>query len=189
MKVKPSIEDFANCSTIHGVSYVFSKASGSLDRLLWFLVMLAVSILASFMVSQAFINWRSNPVITTLKTTSKPISEISYPSITFCAQGLHMDLAEKALFREFLIWKKNKLVKDVEAVKLFMLEKFQIEESMEMNILDILSTMVLPDTSAENSIRRDLNHCSKAKRKKRNIGQNFFHNSIYFRTLYEMLTI
>ena len=38
-------------------------------------------------ISQAYIEWDENPVLTSLHTTAKPISELDFPSITICGQG------------------------------------------------------------------------------------------------------
>ena len=36
---------------------------------------------------QAYNDWQENPVLTSVKTTGKPISEMEFPAITICSQG------------------------------------------------------------------------------------------------------
>ena len=36
---------------------------------------------------QVYTDWQENPVLTSIKTTSKPIGEIDFPAITICGQG------------------------------------------------------------------------------------------------------
>ena len=38
------------------------------------------------MISQAFVEWSENPVITTLESISSPISEIQFPTVTVCEE-------------------------------------------------------------------------------------------------------
>ena len=38
--------------------------------------------------TQAYDDWQQDPVLNHLKTTGLPISEIDFPAITICGQGL-----------------------------------------------------------------------------------------------------
>ena len=51
-------------------------------------------------------DWQDAPVITVINTTSYPISNVDFPSITICSQGLAKDIMEKIMLQQF----KNYLI-------------------------------------------------------------------------------
>ena len=51
-------EDFAERTSIHGVSYVFDKGLKIADRLLWFLVVLSFLTLAFYLTWNSWTQWR-----------------------------------------------------------------------------------------------------------------------------------
>ena len=56
------------------------------ERLLWICV---VSLGFGFAVAlsiSAYIDWKKNPVLTTIGTTGHPIEKVEFPAITICAQ-------------------------------------------------------------------------------------------------------
>ena len=55
-------EDFASRTSIHGVGYVFDRNLGLLDRLLWVLVVFAFLLLAGFLTTKIWIQWREEQV-------------------------------------------------------------------------------------------------------------------------------
>ena len=74
-------------------------------------------------------------VVTILKDTAKPITEVPFPALTICASGLHMNDVEKKVTKDFNEWraenKRNKTTKKAvnKDVEEFMLQRFQIEPS------------------------------------------------------------
>ena len=46
-------------------------------------------------------DWQDDPIITVINTTSYPISNIDFPSITICSQGLAKDVVEKVMLQQF----------------------------------------------------------------------------------------
>ena len=80
------IKEFADSTTIHGINYIFESGIPIIDRLLWIVAMVIMLCLASYMSTDAYIDWEDNPVVTTVKSTGKPIKEIEFPAITICAQ-------------------------------------------------------------------------------------------------------
>ena len=45
-------------------------------------------------------------VITTLKTTTFPVTDLFFPAITICGSGKHMNLVEKVRFSGIKIFRK-----------------------------------------------------------------------------------
>ena len=96
-------EDYANNSTVHGLCYTFDRSLFKVDRALWVLVCLTFAVLAVHLTYQSYDNWQQNQVVITLKNTAKPVNEISFPAVTICSTGLHMDIVEKILGETFRI--------------------------------------------------------------------------------------
>ena len=174
-KLKTNFEAYASQSTVHGIGYIFDKKVGILDRCIWLIVVIGAMLMALWMISTSYINWKDNPVITTLKTTTKPITNLDFPAITICANGLHMGLVEKVLYHNFRQWKesrpesKNSI--DTELSE-FMTVFFQIAEKGG-NILDILNTMISPETARANSVIQNQQACQgKKKMRKRGTVDN-----------------
>ena len=98
-------------------------------------------------------------MLTALKDTTKPVTDVSFPALTVCGSGVHLNNVEKKLIQDFRDWRalhrKNKT--DKEEIKKnmeeFMEERFQIKQSpaggeQKVNILDILDMMIAPDVDA-----------------------------------------
>ena len=92
------IREYAENTTIHGINYIFESGIPIIDRLLWIVAMVIMLCLASYMSTDAYIDWEDNPVVTTVKSTGKPIKEIEFPAITICAQ---VDICH-LLFQKYL---------------------------------------------------------------------------------------
>ena len=94
-------------------------------------------------------------VVTVLKDTTKLVTEVPFPALTFCGSGLHMNDVEKKWVQDFREWraqykKTNTSREAVEKdMKEFMEKRFQIKSSDQpINILDILDMMMAPDVDA-----------------------------------------
>ena len=165
-----NVQNYAENSTVHGIAYVFNKKIGFLDRLLWLLIMIFSLAAAALLVEKSFTMWRSNQVITTLKTNTKPISQLNFPAITICGEGNHMELVKKAIYKRFLKWKdSNNNTRSIEDdFNIFLKDVFQIQEK-NVHILDILKTMIYPKFANWEKIRKNQIACAdkKKERKKR----------------------
>ena len=112
-------------------------------------------------------------VVTVLKDTSKPVTDVAFPALSICGSGLHMNNVQKKLAKDFDVWRveemRNKT--NMEAMKEdfedFMLTRFQIKPShtkgdQSINILDILDTFSAPNVEASlaaNSVRENTIAC------------------------------
>ena len=169
------LNDFGSTSTIHGLSYILGKDGTFCDRLLWLVIFLIAGCLAVVLTIRSFNDWQDNQVITTLKDIAKPIKGMDFPAVTICANGLHVDLVEKVLFKKFEVWKVQNNETEDKSLDQYLLETFQIQ-TKDTNILDILNTMVSPsDESTEaNFVMQNQLACrdlpNRNKRKKRQAG-------------------
>ena len=128
--------------------------------------------------TRSYTDWQSDQVITTLKTTARPVTDLSFPTVTICAAGLHMENVKTVLERNFNDWRfqnrKSWDAEDIESLMAeFMRETFQIKDKG-VNILDLLNTMISPKVEsslASNGVRENMAACSKqcSSRRKRQV--------------------
>ena len=115
-------------------------------------------------------------MVTVLKNTNKPVTDVAFPALTICGSGVHMNNVQKKLAEDFDNWRveemrnktnKEAMKKDFED---FMLTRFQIkpsqtEHGQPISILDILDTMIAPNVEASvaaNSVRENTIACEES---------------------------
>ena len=153
---------------MHGIGYIFDGHLGLVDRGLWLVIAISSMSLAMWMITSLYTDWQGSQVITTLKTTTKSVSELDFPTVTICADGQHMSLVEKVIYNNFIDWKKDNdkngfLKADF---KEFMQEIFQIPDKG-TTIMDILNMMITPESAGVNEVRRNALACEKKKRRRK----------------------
>ena len=162
------------------VNYVADSKLPIVTNLLWLIICICSSSFTIYLVTESYTSWQKEPVITTLKSVGKPVTEITFPTVTICSPGLFADNVVVALEKSFNQWrfkeKRSWEESDIAALMAeFMEEKFQIKES-NVNIMDILNTMVSPkdveSTVAANGVRENVQACAaKKNRKRRSAGK------------------
>ena len=106
--MKQTTVEYTKSSSLHGMQYIFEIGKNLLaSKIIWVAIVCAAIITGIIMsvdvskqkevgvhctntihsIIQAYIQWDNNPVLTSLHTTAKPISELDFPSITICGQG------------------------------------------------------------------------------------------------------
>ena len=55
-------------------------------------------------------------MVTTLKQTTFPISEVAFPAVTICGSGFHMDSVKTVVQQNFAKWRKEMGKEDVNQV-------------------------------------------------------------------------
>ena len=147
-------EEYGSKSSVHGLSYVADPLLPLCERILWFFLFLGGLGLAVYLNVSSYIAWRENMVVINLRSTGRPVSELDFPTVTICASGLHMDNVEEALKEDFIKWREEKGRTEIdnidEELAEYMEEIYQITNP-EVNILDILNTMIAPN-NAEDSL-------------------------------------
>ena len=78
--IMEEVRAFFETSTIHGIHHVISSRKCS--RYFWIFVVFAGFLVAGFLISESFQNWRLSPISTTVETL--PISQITFPNVTVC---------------------------------------------------------------------------------------------------------
>ena len=87
--VSKTIKEYAECTTIHGIQYIFENGSSIYEKISWILVVLGGAIFAGILSLQGFQKWKNNLILTTVETTAYPIERVEFPAITICAQVRH----------------------------------------------------------------------------------------------------
>ena len=158
-------EECASHTTVHGISYIFDRSLPVVDRLLWLVVVVSFLALASYLSYNSYTEWRGDQVITTLKDTVMPVSEVAFPAITICGGGNHMDNVERAVLEDFRRWRKDDEKKGIENIRKdladYMIEVYQMPDQ-DTNILDILNMMVASNVEtsvAGNAVRQNVLAC------------------------------
>ena len=162
-------EEFSKHTSIGGFAYIFSNLVVKVDRFFWLFICTLFGCFATFLTINTYQDWRENQVITTLSSTSKPVSELEFPTVTFCGAGLHIDLVQKMVYNYFHKWMGEKgydqeNITD-EHFAIYMREQFQINDT-NTNILDILDTMLADNVDssvAANGVRKNEFACRQSK--------------------------
>ena len=106
-KLKTNSVKYASQSTVHRIGYIFDITPiTTIDR--WSIVVIGVMLMALWMISTLYINWKDTPVCTTLKTTTKTIPNLDFPAVTICTNGLHIGFVEKVIYHNFRQWKESR---------------------------------------------------------------------------------
>jgi hypothetical protein len=79
---------YCKSSTIHGFQYLTKREDTSWpDRLIWALILMISISICAFLLNDLNEDWKRNPVVTTIESTSLPLGEIPYPAVTICPAG------------------------------------------------------------------------------------------------------
>ena len=160
-------EDFGGKISIHGLSYVCDPLLPSCERLLWLFLFLSSLGLAVYLNVCSYAAWRENMVVTNLRSTGRPVNQLDFPTVTICGSGLHMAAVEDALKEDFIDWRKKRGRTEMDNIEEdlteYMEETYEIPN--EVNILDILNTMIAPNNAeaslAANAARENFAACKE----------------------------
>ena len=124
----------------------------------------------------AFFDWRQNMIITRFENSELPVTEIDFPAVTVCSQGLNMDNVAKAVERDFTEWHterrrreqaRRRRAAEEESLQslmaIYLKEKFDINED-DPSILDIIqSTSAIGGGGAAKAeaVTKSVKKCSK----------------------------
>ena len=78
--------DFANTTTLNGVSYIVEIAGNPITKVFWAIMVLTFSTIGIIWSYQAYTAWVDDPILTTIATTGLPVQDIKFPAITICGQ-------------------------------------------------------------------------------------------------------
>ncbi len=82
-----NLHEFADVATTHGVRYALAEDMHWFERSLWTCIVIVATFCAIYASASIFIAWQDSPVLTTIGTMSKDITDMDFPAITLCSQG------------------------------------------------------------------------------------------------------
>ena len=71
VSIRKTLTDFAENTTIHGIGYIFNTFLPFIERCLWTVAFGFFACLAIYLSAKAAVEWQSDPVITTVKSTGR----------------------------------------------------------------------------------------------------------------------
>ena len=174
-----TVKEFTQNSTVHGIGYIFSKGIPLADSIFWTLLSLGSLSLAIYMSADAYLEWQTKPTITTLANSSVPATEITFPAVTICRDGVDMKAVEEAIFEDFTKWKQDnhKISRskkdDEDLLHQYMEVTYAVKGKR--SIFDLVKAHLSPDSSESSmagAILENLKACEEKdkKRKKRSIS-------------------
>ena len=79
-------KEYSISASIHGIHYIFENDIFMFEKVYWIFTVLCGIVLASYLSVTAYMDWKNNPVLTTVVSTGYPIENIEFPAVTICAQ-------------------------------------------------------------------------------------------------------
>ena len=76
------MQKFCQTTSLHGWTYMSSDMP--LWRYIWLLVVVASIITASIFVYEATEEFNKSTIVTTIQSTTVPLSEVYFPAVTIC---------------------------------------------------------------------------------------------------------
>ena len=197
------------------MSYTLDSGLSRFDRFVWLLVFLASIGLASYMIRQTptkpnealesiqhtslFLrdllecvdsgvaeDWVARPVVTSLKTISRPVSGLPHPAVTICGAGHYLDLVRQQLYTKFLVWNtvRNSSQTETEAFAEYLRTVYQVRDYSKillrksklifqvepgLSITSLVSTMAAPspEAAAAAGVTRNQRACATGSSRKR----------------------
>ena len=171
-----TVKEYSDHTTIHGINYVFASFLSFQDRLFWLIIFIAGLIFSVYLSLDAFLDWRKNMIVTRFENSELPVTEIEFPAVTICSQGLNMENVAKAVTRDFYEWHEEKTRRNggrekrngetlEERMGMYLKEKFEIGEG-DPSLLEIIqSTTSVGGATAimAESLTKNVKKCSKKK--------------------------
>ena len=78
-----------------GIQYLLKRSH--VTRVIWLILVILALIAAAIFAGNVFFDWQGERTITSLKTISKPVNELDFPSVTICKDGQNMQAVREAL--------------------------------------------------------------------------------------------
>ena len=128
-------QEYSETTTIHGIRYVLEKGSSYFERFLWLIIVLCGIGLAILISILAYIQWKENPVLTSISTTGYPIEKVPFPAITICAQVMKYYCVVAEFEKYFLLAKFRGLVQHHHSMKIQFGRRYRKRYSWSLNLL------------------------------------------------------
>ncbi|XP_075972068.1 pickpocket protein 28-like [Anticarsia gemmatalis] len=78
--------DYANNTTLHGLSYTTKKELTLIEKTFWLVTFIASLCICAYQIQNVFIKWKTSPVIVSFSEHLVPVSKVPFPAVTICPQ-------------------------------------------------------------------------------------------------------
>ncbi|XP_075972067.1 pickpocket protein 28-like [Anticarsia gemmatalis] len=85
--VREIFYDYANNTTLHGLSYTTKRGLSLVEKIFWLITFVASVCICCYQIHKVFIKWKSSPVIVTVSEQLVPVGKVPFPSVTICPQS------------------------------------------------------------------------------------------------------
>ena len=99
--VLDTARQYASYSSAHGLTYLAEDGRPVMERVFWILITTLALCFTAIQTTQLYIQWKADPVVTSLDTVAVPIEELEFPAVTICPQGSVKEIGNAVLFKQF----------------------------------------------------------------------------------------
>jgi len=86
--------NYSQTSTIAGFHYIFEPKLSVIGKAFWFVLVVMLTAIGAYLSILNYGQWKSEPVIITLKSTGLPVSKVDFPSGALL-ESLHIKASNK----------------------------------------------------------------------------------------------
>ena len=91
-------QEYASISTVAGLHFIFEPKFNQWQKCVWAIVLFMLVILSLYWSVWIYVDWRLNPVQTTVVTAALDIRKIPFPSVTICQNGFMQGAIQKTIW-------------------------------------------------------------------------------------------
>ena len=146
--------EYCEASSLHGIQYILETKNNLCgSKLLWLAIVISAAAIGVIWSQTAYHEWQGNPVLTSVRTTGKPISEIDFPAITICSQGSIIEVMENVLSHQLSEYAKSNCqgLNDEECGEAMMRDLYPGLDEVPFILPSTLMPNIGPDKAAEAS--------------------------------------
>ncbi len=95
---------FSKVSTTHGIYYSLEPGVTVFSNIFWIVAVIVLFAFSLYLTITAYVQWKEDPILTTVSTTGYPVNKLEFPAITICGQGTIRDTVDMALAEQILAY-------------------------------------------------------------------------------------
>ncbi len=95
---------FSQVSTTHGIYYSLEPGVTVFSNIFWIVAVIVLFAFSLYLTITAYVQWKEDPILTTVSTTGYPVNKLEFPAITICGQGTIRDTVDMALAEQILAY-------------------------------------------------------------------------------------
>jgi hypothetical protein len=99
--------EYTDYASIQGLNYIFVENQTIFGRVFWSIVVFLMALLGSYWCVQSYLDWQAQPVLVTITTTALPVTQVEFPAVTFCSNGMNKNITLAAFYQMFFSYLKK----------------------------------------------------------------------------------